>query len=215
MNAAHKKGKRFLVGIAGGSGSGKTTFSRRVLEECRKSGIAGQIFSLDNYYRPLDHLSLIKRKAYNFDHPDALDLHLAYDHLKRLCAGETIAQPIYDFKVYTRAPETEPHAATPLIIVEGLYALRSRELLGLYDYKIFIATDIATAVLRRMQRDITERGRDVEGSKHQILSSVLPMYETHVRPTQKNAHFSIDWSGEEIPEKATEGLVRIVRDYLR
>jgi len=212
---AHQKSKPFIVGIAGGSGSGKTTFSRKVVEECRKVGIAGAIFSLDNYYRPLQHLSLEQRKAYNFDHPDAIDFDLAYQQLQRLAAGERIEQPVYDFKVHTRKTESLACDPAPLIVVEGLYALYLEKFLPLYHYRIFVATGIATAALRRIARDIEERGRDVEGAKHQILTTVLPMYESYVKPTQRNAHFSINWVGEEIPEKATEGLVRMVRDFFR
>ncbi len=215
MKSAKKMEQRVIVGIAGGSGSGKTTFSRKVVEECRKIGISGRIFSLDHYYRPLEHLKLSERKDYNFDHPDAIDFTLAYAHLRRLAAGERVAQPIYDFKSYTRKPGTSACAPAQLIVVEGLYALYPPEFLSLYNYRIFVSTGIATAVLRRIARDVGERGREVEGAKHQILTTVLPMYETYVRPTQKNAHFSIDWTGEEIPEKATEGLVRMVRDFFR
>ena len=207
--------ERFIVGIAGGSGSGKTTFSKRVVEECHKMGIPGQIFSLDNYYRPLKKLNLAQRKAYNFDHPQAIDFALAHKHLKRLCAGAPVEQPSYDFKSYTRRQKIIPCPAAPLIVVEGLYALYPPEFLALYHCRIFVSTGIATAVLRRIARDIEERGRGVESAKHQILTTVLPMYETYVKPTQKNAHFSIDWDGEEVPEKATEGLVRMVRDFFR
>ena len=203
------------MGIAGGSGSGKTTFSRRVVEECRKIGISGQIFSLDNYYRPLERLTLTQRKSYNFDHPDAIDFSLALKHVKDLRAGRPVELPVYDFKSYTRAKKTLRCDPTQLLVVEGLYALYPREFLSLYHYRIFVSTGVATAVLRRIARDVAERGRDVESAKHQILGSVLPMYETYVRPTQKNAHFSIDWDGEEVPEKATEGLVRMVRDFFR
>ncbi|MBI5244749.1 MAG: uridine-cytidine kinase [Elusimicrobia bacterium] len=208
-------GKRFIIAIAGGSGSGKTTFSRRVVAQSRKIGIAGRIFSLDSYYRPLESLSLEQKKAYNFDHPDAIDFDLAVRQLKLLAAGEAVEQPVYDFKTYARTPRTLACAPTPLIVVEGLYALYPQELLGLYHYRIFVATGIATAVLRRLQRDIEERGRDVAGAKRQILTTVLPMYEQYVKPTQRSAHFSIDWDGEEVPEKATEGLVRMVRDFFR
>jgi len=207
--------RRIIVGVAGGSGSGKTTFARKVLEQSRKAGISGTMFSLDNYYRPLGHLSLEERKAYNFDHPHAIDFELALEQLHGLRKGETIRQPVYDFKAFTRGPEPRPMESAQLIIVEGLYALYQKEFLDLYDYKIYVSTGIATAALRRISRDITERGRDVDGAKHQILTTVLPMYEAYVKPTQRNAHFSINWEGEEIPEKATEGLVRMVRDIAR
>jgi uridine kinase len=207
--------RKIIVGVAGGSGSGKTTFARKVLEQSRAIGITGQMFSLDNYYRPLGHLSLAKRKEYNFDHPDAIDFELAFEQLENLRAGKSIQQPVYDFKAHTRGPKPRILESTQLIIVEGLYALYRREFLGLYDYKIFVSTGIATAALRRISRDITERGRDVEGAKHQILTTVLPMYETYVKPTQRNAHFSINWEGEEIPGKAAEGVIRMVRDFFR
>lgn len=206
---------RFLVGIAGGSGSGKTTLARKLIEECGKIGILGQIFSLDNYYRPLDHLKFEERKAYNFDHPNAIDSALALKHIKELCAGKSISQPIYDFKLHTREKEPAVCHPTKLIIVEGLYTLYFPKFLSLCDYKIFISTGMVTAVLRRVQRDISERGRTIEDTKHQILTTVLPMYEAYVKPTQRNAHFSINWEGEEIPEKATEGLVRMLRDHFR
>ena len=207
--------KKIVVGVAGGSGSGKTTFARKVLEQSRAAGIEGRMFSLDNYYQPLGHLSLAERKAYNFDHPDAIDFKLALEQLQALRRGEAVDQPVYDFKAFTRGPKPLRIEPAPLIIVEGLYALFQREFLDLYDYKIFVSTGIATAALRRITRDITERGRDVEGAKHQILTTVLPMYETYVKPTQRNAHFSVNWEGEEIPEKATDGLVRMIRDIAR
>jgi uridine kinase len=207
--------RRFVVGVAGGSGSGKTTFARKVVEQSRAAGIPGQIFSLDNYYRPLSHLSLRERRAYNFDHPHAIDFELAHEQLVDLRSGRKIRQPVYDFKDYTRGPKPRKIEPTPLIVVEGLYALYKPEILDLCDCKIFVSTGLATAALRRIARDVVERGRDVEGAKHQILTLVLPMYETYVKPTQRNAHFSINWEGEEIPGKATEGLIRMVRDFFR
>lgn len=209
------KKSQFVLGIAGGSGSGKTTLARKLIEDCQKIGVEGRLFSLDNYYQPLDHLKFEERKNYNFDHPDALDSDLAVKHLTELCSGRAIRQPRYDFKLHTREKETVECLPTPLIVVEGLYSLYFPKLLPLCDYKIFVSTGMVTAALRRVQRDIQERGRDIEGAKHQIISTVMPMYETYVKPTQRNAHFSINWEGEEIPGKATEGLVRMMRDHFR
>jgi uridine kinase len=207
--------RRFIVGVAGGSGSGKTTFARKVLEQSAAAGVSGLMFSLDNYYRPLGHLSLKKRQAYNFDHPDAIDFDLALKQLLQLRAGRSVQQPVYDFKAHTRGLQPRVLEPAPLIVVEGLYALYRKEFLDLFDCKIFVSTGIATAALRRISRDIVERGRDVDGAKHQILTTVLPMYESYVKPTQRNAHFSINWEGEEIPEKTSEGLTRMVRDFFR
>jgi len=213
--SAIKKGRRFVVGIAGGSGSGKTTLALRMIEESRKIGISGRIFHLDNYYQPLSHLSLKERQTYNFDHPKAIDFELAYRQLKKLCSGEAVEQPIYNFKTHTRRKKTCRIEPTQLIVVEGIYALYPQKFLKLYHYRMFVSTGIATAVLRRVRRDILERGRTMDGAKHQILATVLPMYENFGKPTQKNAHFSINWEGEDIPDKATEGLVRMVRDFFR
>ncbi|MBI4064207.1 MAG: uridine kinase [Elusimicrobia bacterium] len=210
-----RRNRTCFVGIAGGSGSGKTTFARRIIEGCKKIGINGQIFSLDSYYKPLDNLSLVERRKYNFDHPEAIDLGLIKTQLKALGSGRNIRQPVYDFKIHTRKKRTVLRRPAPLIVVEGLYALYFPELLSLYDHKFFLSTGIATAVLRRIERDIRERGRDVQGAKRQILTTVLPMYETYAKPTQKNAHFSINWDGQEVPEKATEGIVRMLRDFFR
>lgn len=210
-----KKKSRFILGIAGGSGSGKTTLAGKLIDQCAKIGISGQLFSLDNYYQPLDHLAFEERRTYNFDHPDAIDSALAVKHLHDLCSGKAIRQPVYDFKQHTREKEPVICEPTQLIVVEGLYTLYFSKLLALCDYKIFVSTGMVTAMLRRVQRDISERGRDIEGIKHQILATVLPMYETYVKPSQKNAHFSINWEGEEIPAKAAEGLVRMMRDHFR
>ena len=211
----NKEKSHFVIGVAGSSGSGKTTLATKLVADCAAIGITGQIFSLDSYYRPLDHISFEERKARNYDHPDSIDSALAVSHLRELCTGKTIQQPVYDFKMHTRQKETVTCRPTQLVVIEGLYALYFQELLDLCDYKIFVSTDIVTAMLRRVQRDIRERGRDIEGVKHQILATVLPMFETYVKPTQRNAHFSINWEGEAIPTKATEGLVRMMRDHFR
>ena len=172
----HKEKPHFVVGVAGSSGSGKTTLATKLVAQCAAIGISGQIFSLDSYYRPLDHMSFEERKAQNYDHPDSIDSALAVTHLRDLCAGKAIEQPVYDFKIHTRRKESVTCMPTQMLVVEGLYALYFQELLDLCDFKIFVSTDIVTAILRRVQRDISERGRDIEGIKHQILATVLPMF---------------------------------------
>lgn len=123
-----KNGRRFIVGIAGSSGSGKTTLAERVLARCGAAGVPGQIFSLDNYYKALGHLSTRERAKRNFDHPDALDFRLAARQLKALRAGCAIDQPRYDFKRHTRRKKTVRREPTPLVLVEGIYALYPKAL---------------------------------------------------------------------------------------
>ena len=202
-----------MIGIAGGSGSDKTTFAKRLIKESRKMGIKACMFSLDNYYRPLDNLSFEERKKYNFDDPAAIDSDLAAQHLADLCAGKSVQQPAYDFKRHTREEKTTRITPKDLIIVEGLYTLYFKKISSLCDYKVFVSTGMVTSMLRRVERDIKERGRTVEDIKKQILATVLPMYETHVKPTMRYAHFIVNWEGEEIPDKATVGFVRMLRDH--
>jgi len=205
--------KCLVIGIAGGSGSGKTTFAKRLIKESRKMGLKACMFSLDNYYKPLDDRPFEERKKYNFDHPDAIDSDLAAQQLEDLCKGKAIQQPAYDFKRHTREEKTTKITPKDLIIVEGLYTLYFKKISSLCDYKVFVSTGMVTSTLRRVERDIKERGRTVEDIKKQILATVLPMYETHVKPTMRYAHFIVNWEGEEIPDKATVGFVRMLRDH--
>lgn len=210
----NKERKRCLViGIAGGSGSGKTTFAKRLIKESRKMGIKACMFSLDNYYKPLDDLTFEERKKYNFDDPAAIDSELAAQQLADLCAGKTIQQPAYDFKRHTREEKTTRVTPKDLIVVEGLYTLYFKKISNLCDYKVFVSTGMVTSTLRRVERDVKERGRTIEDIKKQILATVLPMYETHVKPTMRYAHFIVNWEGEEIPDKASVGFVRMLRDH--
>lgn len=210
-----QKHKCLVIGIAGGSGSGKTTFAKRIIKECAKMGIKGCMFSLDNYYKPLEHLPFEERKKYNFDNPDAIDSELAAQQLEELCSGGTIHQPIYDFKRHTREEKTTRITPKALIVVEGLYTLYFKKISSICDYKIFVSTGMVTSMLRRVERDVKERGRTIEDIKKQILATVLPMYEAHVKPTMRHAHFIVNWEGEEIPSKATVGIVRMLRDHFR
>ena len=178
-------------------------------------GIKGGMFSLDNYYKPLEHLPFDERKKYNFDNPDAIDFDLAAQQLEELCSGKTIYQPIYDFKRHTREEKKTRITPKALIVVEGLYTLYFKKISSLCDYKIFVSTGMVTSMLRRVERDVKERGRTIEDIKKQILATVLPMYEAHVKPTMRHAHFIVNWEGEEIPDKATVGIVRMLRDHFR
>ena len=135
-----KEKPHFVIGVAGSSGSGKTTLATKLVAQCAAIGITGQIFSLDSYYRPLDHMSFEERKAQNYDHPDSIDSELAVIQLRDLCTGKAIQQPVYDFKIHTRRKESVTCMPTQMVVVEGLYALYFQELLNLCDFKIFVST---------------------------------------------------------------------------
>ena len=210
---SNEKKRCLVIGIAGGSGSGKTTFAKRLIRESRKMGIKACMFSLDNYYKSLDDKTFEERKKYNFDDPSAIDSELAAQQLLDLCEGRSIQQPAYDFKRHTREEKTTRVTPKDLIVVEGLYTLYFSKIRNLCDYKVFVSTGMVTSTLRRVERDVKERGRTIEDIKNQILTTVLPMYETHVKPTMRYAHFIVNWEGEEIPDKASVGFVRMLRDH--
>lgn len=218
MNKTNNNEKEFkkrclVIGIAGSSGSGKTTFANRLIEGTRQMGLTACMFSLDNYYKSLQDKSFEDRKKTNFDKPTSIEYKLAARHLNSLCHGRSIRQPIYNFKMHTREKETVLVRPADLIVVEGLYTIYFNEIKNLCDYTVFVSTGLVTSTLRRVERDIKERGRTVEDIKEQILSTVLPMYEQYVKPTMKSAHFIVNWDGTEIPDIATEAFVRMIRDH--
>jgi len=166
--------KPIIIGVAGGTGSGKTTVSVAILERVGRERIT--YIQHDSYYKDLSHLPLEERHKINFDHPDALDTNLLVEHLKRLQAGSLIEVPIYDFTTHTRKGETrrvEPRAVT---LVEGILIFADKALRDLMDVKIFVDTDADIRFLRRLQRDITERGRTLESVIRQYLETVRPMH---------------------------------------
>ncbi len=176
--------KPFILAIAGGSASGKTTVARQLVERLGEGNAC--IFSQDSYYRDLSHLSAEERKAVNFDHPDALDTVLFKEHLCQLQEGRVISKPVYDYGLHARRNVTEEFSPRPVIIVEGLFVLLP-EFLTLYNYKVYldVADDIRLA--RRILRDIQERGRRVEDVIDQYLQTVKPMHEQYVRPPRIHA----------------------------
>ena len=174
----------FVVGIAGGTGAGKTAVAREVKDAV---GEAVTRIPLDNYYRDLSRLPMEEREAVNYDHPSAFEWELLVDHLDRLLAGETIEMPQYDFAVHNRVPETVTVEPTPIVIVEGILALYESDVRELLDLSVYVQTDADVRILRRIQRDVIERGRDLEGVVDQYLGTVKPMHEQFVEPTKKHA----------------------------
>ena len=173
--------KTTIIGIAGGTGSGKSTFTNRL-----KQAFGDRITVMyhDNYYKPHDDLTLEERRTINYDHPDALDTDLLVKHLEALRAGKTIACPTYDFKRHTRAQETITVAPSRVIIVEGILIFQDARLRDLFDIKIYVEADADERILRRVTRDIRDRGRSLESVVHQYLTTVKPMHYLYVEPTK-------------------------------
>ena len=178
-----------VIGIAGGTGAGKTTIARRLSEPLPAGSVT--VIEHDAYYRDRPDLSFEKRAALNFDHPDALDNDLLYQHLTDLKAGKGIDKPQYNFRTHRRMSETvriEPH---PVVIVEGILIFVEKRLRHAMDIKIFVDTDPDIRVLRRMKRDIKERGRDFDSVRHQYYDTVRPMHLEFVEPSKRYADLII------------------------
>lgn len=178
-----------IIGIAGGTGSGKTTIAQELMKHFSNTGIS--YISHDNYYKDLSKIPPKERKAFNFDHPDSLESKLLASHLSMLKSNEKIQIPIYDFKTHTRTDKTITVEPNPVIIVEGILVLASTEIVKLLDTKIFVDTDDDIRLIRRTQRDIKQRGRTVEGVFQQWQKTVRPMHMQFVEPSKRNADLII------------------------
>lgn len=181
--------KPLLIGIAGGTGSGKTTFSDG-LSSLFKDAVT--VIAYDNYYKPQDGIDLSLRVKTNYDCPEALETELLVEHLRALLRGEEVEIPTYDFKLHTRAEKTLKISPTPVIIVDGILTFATEELRSLFDIKIYADADADERILRRLRRDVTERGRDIDGVINQYLTTVKRMHEIHVEPTKKYADIVIN-----------------------
>ena len=184
----------FLIGIAGGTGSGKTTVANAIARRVGEERIA--ILSHDSYYRDFVDLpkDILERK--NFDHPDSLESELLVRHLKALKQGMVVETPIYDFKVHRRAAETRRVEPRKVILVDGILIYAEPELRKLFDVKIYVDTDADIRLIRRLKRDIAERGRSVESVVTQYESTVRPMHMEFVEPSKRYADLIIPEGGE-------------------
>ena len=178
-----------LIGIAGGTGSGKSTFADRLLALFPNEIT---VISYDNYYKPQDHLSFEERIKTNYDCPDALDTDLLVKHLRALQKGEAVDVPNYDFKIHTRKAEMTRLVPSPIIIVDGILTFHDERLREMFDIKIFTDADADERILRRLRRDVNERGRDIDGVINQYLGTVKPMHGIYVEPTKKYADIIIN-----------------------
>lgn len=183
-----------MLGIAGGTGSGKTTIASRIAEAVPASDVT--VIEHDAYYRDLSHLPLPARHARNFDHPDALDTELLIQQLADLRAGSAIEVPAYDFATHTRRANARTVRPTPLVVVEGILVLAEPRLRALFDLKIYVDTDADMRLLRRLQRDIEERGRSFESVREQYYGSVRPMHLQFVEPSKRWADVIVPEGGD-------------------
>ncbi len=185
--------KPLTIGVAGGSGSGKTTVVRALMGAVRPDNVA--FLPHDAYYRDYSHLSLEARAAVNWDHPDSLETGLLVSQLAQLVEGQAIERPIYDFRAYSRTGLSERVEPRPVIIVEGILILVERELRDLLDIKVFVDTDPDIRFIRRLQRDVSERGRSVSSVIEQYLRTVRPMHLEFVEPSKRYADLIIPEGG--------------------
>ncbi|MGE4353795.1 MAG: uridine kinase [Oscillospiraceae bacterium] len=181
-----------IIGIAGGTGSGKTTITRKIR---RRFGDDVSVIYHDNYYKAHDDLSYEARAKLNYDHPDEFDTDLLVEHLKKLRRGEKIACPVYDYSIYNRTDRTVTIFPSRVIIVEGILIFQNRALCREMDIKIFVDTDADVRILRRIVRDVRDRGRSIESVVNQYLTTVKPMHEQYVEPSRRNADVIIPEGG--------------------
>src|SRR5918997_3994075 len=185
-----------IIGICGGTGSGKTTVANRILESVSASEVA--FIQQDSYYRNLKDLPLDYKQAVNFDHPDALDNDLLVHHVRRLRAGESVELPLYDFKTHSRLNDTILIEPKPIVIVEGILIFADPRLLEQMDIKVFVDTPDDIRFIRRLRRDIAERGRTVESVIEQYVETVRPMHMQFVEPSKRHADVIIPEGGHNL-----------------
>jgi uridine kinase len=183
-----------IIGIAGGTGSGKTTVARAIYDRVGSGRI--EWISLDSYYRSFDNLSTAERRKINFDHPDSLETELLIRHLDVLAKGSSVEVPMYDFATYARRTETQRVEPRRVIIVEGILVLAEPELRKRIDIKLFVDTPPDIRFVRRLTRDIQTRGRSVDSVVQQYLTTVRPMHEEFVEPSKRYADLIIPEGGE-------------------
>ena len=184
-----------VIGIAGGTGSGKTTLMNNIMT--RFEGMV-TVLSHDNYYKRHDELTFEERSGLNYDEPDAIETSLMVEHLKALRAGQAIDCPVYDFTRHNRSDETIRLEPKPVIIVEGILIFENKSLRDLMDIRLFVDTDADVRLCRRIKRDVTKRGRTLESVLTQYQATVKPMHEKYVEPSKKYANLVIPEGGKNL-----------------
>ena len=184
-----------IIGIAGGTGSGKTTLTEQIL---RRFGSSVTVIRHDNYYLPHDNLSYEERSKLNYDCPEAYETDLLIQHLKKLKNGEPVDCPVYDYTVHNRSPKVERIYPNKVILLEGILIFENPELCANMDIKIFVDTDADVRLLRRILRDGRDRARSLESVVNQYLTTVKPMHEQYVEPSKKNADIIVPEGGHNL-----------------
>jgi uridine kinase len=200
--------KPVVLGIAGGTGSGKTTVARALVERIGPDQVA--YLEHDNYYRDLSHLSFDERSQVNFDHPDSFDTELLVEHIDLLKQGQSIDKPVYSYKKHERTSDVIPVQSQPLIIVEGILVLENPQLRSLMDVKLFVDTEDDIRLMRRLRRDIAERGRSLERVLGQYEATVRPMHLTFVLPSRRYADVIVPRGGGNVVaiQMVADGIMR-------
>ncbi|CAI3270621.1 uridine kinase [Enterococcus cecorum] len=188
------KKKPIIIGVSGGSGSGKTSVSRAIFNNFPNHSI--MMLEHDSYYKDQSHLSFEERLKTNYDHPFAFDTDLLIEHLEKLLNYETIEKPVYDYVAHTRSTETVIQEPKEVIILEGILILEDKRLRDLMDIKIYVDTDDDIRIIRRIKRDMIERGRTLDSIIDQYLSVVKPMYHQFIEPTKRYADVIVPEGGE-------------------
>lgn len=190
-------GRRLVIGVAGGTGSGKSTVAERVIEKVGHDQVS--VIALDSYYLDQAHLALEARAAVNYDHPEAFDWELLRIHVQALIDGTAVDVPVYDFSTFTRTDRVETLAAAPIVVVEGILVLWDAELRALMDLKVFVDADPDVRFIRRLTRDVAERGRTTESVIKQYLGTVRPAHLNFVEPSKRYADVIIPHGGKNEP----------------
>jgi uridine kinase len=200
-----------LIGITGGTGSGKSTIAREIYKKFGEQCIA--MIEQDSYYKDQSHLSFDERIKTNYDHPDAFDTTLIVEHLNMLLAEKAIEKPIYDFEVHNRKIETIRLEPRDIVIVEGILILQEPEIRDLLDIKIYVDTDADVRIIRRLIRDINERGRTIDSVINQYLNVVRPMHLQFTEPTKRYADIIIPEGGHN--KVAIDIIVANIKQFLQ
>lgn len=211
MSENKKNHRPVIIGVTGGSGSGKTTVSNAILEQLHGHSLA--MIQEDAYYKKQDDVPFDQREKVNYDHPNAFDTDLLVDQLKELLQWKPIDIPVYDYTIHTRSNQVIHQEPKDVILVEGILVLNDPRLRDLMDIKIFVDTDDDIRIIRRIQRDIEERGRSLQSVIDQYLATVKPMYHQFIEPSKRYADIIVPEGGEN--QVAIDLLVTKIRDIIQ